>query len=74
MASEVVFTSVGSLFLQLKHNNWNIKVSVLAALKETGYSMIYSAIVLFFGFSIFSLFSSNNNCASSGVKDSLPKN
>jgi len=41
--------------LQLKHNNWEIKVSVLAALKETGYSMIYSAIVLFFGFSIFTL-------------------
>lgn len=41
--------------LQLKHNNWQIKVSVLGALKETGYSMIYSAIVLFFGFSIFIL-------------------
>lgn len=41
--------------LQLKHNNWQIKVSVLSALKETGYSMIYSAIVLFFGFSIFIL-------------------
>jgi len=41
--------------LQLKHNNWKIKVSVLAALKETAYSMIYSAIVLFFGFFIFTL-------------------
>ena len=41
--------------LQLKHNNWQIKESVLAALKETGYSMIYSAIVLFFGFFIFTL-------------------
>jgi hypothetical protein len=41
--------------LQLKHNNWKIKESVLGALKETGYSMIYSAIVLFFGFSIFTL-------------------
>ncbi len=41
--------------LQLKHNNWKIKKSVLAALNETGYSMIYSAIVLFFGFSIFTL-------------------
>lgn len=39
--------------LQLKHNNWEIKKSVLGALHETGYSMIYSAIVLFFGFSIF---------------------
>lgn len=41
--------------LQLKHNNWQIKVSVLGALNETAYSMIYSAIVLFFGFYIFTL-------------------
>jgi hypothetical protein len=41
--------------LQLKHHNWNIRTSVLAALEETGYSMIYSAIVLFFGFYIFTL-------------------
>ena len=41
--------------LQLKYNNWEIKKSVLLALQETGYSMIYSAIVLFFGFSMFTL-------------------
>jgi hypothetical protein len=41
--------------LQLKHNNWQVKVSVLGALNETAYSMIYSAIVLFFGFYIFTL-------------------
>ncbi len=41
--------------LQLKHNNWKIRESVLGALKETAYSMIYSAIVLFFGFYIFTL-------------------
>ena len=41
--------------LQLKHNNWEIRKSVLGALKETAYSMIYSAIVLFFGFYIFTL-------------------
>lgn len=39
--------------LQLKLNNWNIKSSVIAALRETGYSMIYSSVVLFFGFAIF---------------------
>jgi predicted RND superfamily exporter protein len=39
--------------LQLKLNDWNIKASVLAALRETGYSMIYSSVVLFFGFGIF---------------------
>ncbi len=41
--------------LQLRFNNWNIKNSVLEALRETGYSMIYSSVVLFFGFSIFIL-------------------
>ena len=41
--------------LHLRHSNWNIKESILAALKETGYSMVYSAIVLFFGFLIFTL-------------------
>lgn len=41
--------------LQLKHHRWKIKPSVLAALKETAYSMIYSAIVLYFGFFIFTL-------------------
>ena len=39
--------------LHLKHNNWNISPAVIQALKETGYSMIYSSIVLFFGFFIF---------------------
>jgi uncharacterized protein len=39
--------------LTLKLYNWNIKESVLAALRETGYSMIYSSVVLFFGFIIF---------------------
>ncbi len=41
--------------LQLRHNNWKIRPAVLGALIETGYSMVYSAIVLFFGFYIFTL-------------------
>jgi hydrophobe/amphiphile efflux-3 (HAE3) family protein len=41
--------------LHLKQNNWEIKSSVMNALKETGFSMIYSSIVLFFGFYIFTL-------------------
>ena len=41
--------------LHLKHTNWNVNKSILAALKETGYSMVYSAIILFFGFLIFTL-------------------
>ncbi len=38
---------------ELNARNWNIRLSVIAALKETGVSMIYTSIVLFFGFSIF---------------------
>ncbi|HRY33260.1 MAG TPA: MMPL family transporter [Bacteroidales bacterium] len=41
--------------LQLHLNNWNIKESVVAALRETGYSMIYSSTVLFLGFAMFTL-------------------
>ncbi|MBN2615368.1 MAG: MMPL family transporter [Bacteroidales bacterium] len=41
--------------LHLKSKRWKIKESVLATLQETGHSMIFSAIVLFFGFFIFTL-------------------
>ena len=41
--------------LQLKINDWRIKDSVIEALRETGFSMIYSSVVLFFGFGIFVL-------------------
>ncbi len=41
--------------MELKLNNWYIKPSVYQALIETGFSMIYSSIVLFFGFIIFIL-------------------
>lgn len=39
--------------LYLIYNNWQIRFSAISALKETGYSMVYSSVVLFFGFSIF---------------------
>jgi predicted RND superfamily exporter protein len=38
---------------ELKYRNNNIKESVVAAIKETGVSMFYTSIVLFFGFFIF---------------------
>jgi uncharacterized protein len=38
---------------QLKLSNWNISQSVIAALKETGFGILYSSIVLLFGFGIF---------------------
>ncbi|MCF6342170.1 MAG: MMPL family transporter, partial [Bacteroidales bacterium] len=41
--------------LQLQHNKWKIRESVLGALNETAYSMIFSAIVLFSGFYVFTL-------------------
>lgn len=36
-------------------NDWKIKKSVYAALRETGVSMFYTSIVLFFGFSVFTI-------------------
>lgn len=38
---------------ELKSNGWRIGKAVLAAIHETGISMFYTSIVLFFGFTIF---------------------
>lgn len=38
---------------ELKSNGWKIGEAVLSAIHETGVSMFYTSIVLFFGFSIF---------------------
>jgi uncharacterized protein len=38
---------------ELLLNDMNIKISVIKALKETGVSMIYTSVVLFFGFGVF---------------------
>ncbi|XCF06315.1 efflux RND transporter permease subunit [Tamlana crocina] len=40
---------------ELQANKWKIKVSVYGALRETGVSMFYTSIVLFFGFSVFTI-------------------
>lgn len=40
---------------ELSTHQWHIKKSVYAALRETGVSMFYTSIVLFFGFSVFVL-------------------
>lgn len=40
---------------ELNLTNWNIRKSVIRALKETGVSMLYTSVVLFFGFGIFTL-------------------
>ena len=40
---------------ELQANKWKIKKSVYGALRETGVSMFYTSIVLFFGFSVFTI-------------------
>ncbi|MEX0273503.1 MAG: RND family transporter [Flavobacteriaceae bacterium] len=40
---------------ELMANRWHIKKSVYNALRETGVSMFYTSIVLFFGFSVFTI-------------------
>jgi predicted RND superfamily exporter protein len=40
---------------ELVRNNWKIKRSVFATLKEAGVSMFYTSVVLFAGFSVFML-------------------
>ncbi|MGO4820269.1 MULTISPECIES: efflux RND transporter permease subunit [unclassified Flavobacterium] len=40
---------------ELTHNNWKIKKSVFATIKESGISMFYTSVVLFAGFSVFML-------------------
>lgn len=40
---------------ELQVTNWSIRSSVVLALKETGQSMIYTSVILLFGFGIFCL-------------------
>ena len=40
---------------ELKENNWRIKKSVYNTVREAGVSMFYTSVVLFFGFSVFTL-------------------
>jgi predicted RND superfamily exporter protein len=40
---------------ELKVTGWDIKKSVILALSETGVSMLYTSVVLFFGFGIFAV-------------------
>jgi predicted RND superfamily exporter protein len=52
---------------ELIANNWRIKKSVYAALRETGVSMFYTSIVLFFGFSTFMISSFGGTVALGGL-------
>ena len=52
---------------ELKANNWRIKQSVYAALRETGVSMFYTSIVLYFGFLVFTVSSFGGTIALGGL-------
>ncbi len=52
---------------ELKANNWKIRKSVYAALRETGISMFYTSTVLFFGFSVFMISSFGGTKALGGL-------
>ena len=48
-------------------NNWNMRRSVFSALNETGVSMFYTSVVLFFGFSVFMTSSYGGTIALGGL-------
>lgn len=52
---------------ELRSNDWQIRKSVFAALRETGVSMFYTSIVLFFGFSVFMISSFGGTVALGGL-------
>lgn len=52
---------------ELAANNWKIQKSVYNALRETGVSMFYTSIVLFFGFSVFMISSFGGTKALGGL-------
>ncbi len=52
---------------ELQATKWNVKKSVYAALRETGVSMFYTSIVLFFGFSVFMISSYGGTVALGGL-------
>jgi hypothetical protein len=52
---------------ELQSNHWRIRKSVYAALRETGVSMFYTSIVLFFGFSVFMISSFGGTVALGGL-------
>ncbi len=52
---------------ELKRTGWKIKTSVYASVRETGLSMFYTSIVLFFGFSVFMVSSFGGTIAMGGL-------
>ncbi|MDA9176871.1 MMPL family transporter [Flavobacteriaceae bacterium] len=52
---------------ELIANNWKIRKSVFLSLRETGISMFYTSVVLFFGFSVFMTSSYGGTIALGGL-------
>ena len=52
---------------ELIANNWRIRKSVYASLRETGVSMFYTSTVLYFGFSVFMISSFGGTVALGGL-------
>ena len=52
---------------ELIANNWKIRESVFSSLRETGISMFYTSVVLFFGFSVFMTSSYGGTIALGGL-------
>ena len=52
---------------ELIANNWKIRKSIFVSLRETGISMFYTSIVLFFGFSVFMTSSYGGTIALGGL-------
>jgi len=52
---------------ELLANNWKIRPAVYAALRETGVSMFYTSIVLFFGFLVFTISNFGGTIALGGL-------
>ncbi len=52
---------------ELMATNWRVKKSIYAAIRETGISMFYTSIVLFFGFLVFTVSSFGGTIALGGL-------
>lgn len=52
---------------ELMATNWKVKKSIYAAIRETGISMFYTSIVLFFGFLVFTVSSFGGTIALGGL-------
>lgn len=52
---------------ELIAHNWNVRKSVYGALRETGISMFYTSVVLFFGFLVFTVSSFGGTIALGGL-------